>query len=323
MTSDATRRAVVHEPGGPTETRRSGLLRLADARGIVAGIALDHRDSFRSWLARAEIGVGSDDDLRAIKASLTRVLAPAATVVMLDAELGGRALDSGAVPGTTGLIMPLEAQGYDAGGDDRLTTLMEDFTPADAARLGADACKLLVPYRPDIAATADRQDRVIAEAVAACRRANLPLVVEPVVYRRSTDADEDFRAAYPGLVIEAVDRIRGLGPDLLKLPFPAAPGSATRPAEAAPACEAVDGAADGVPWVLLGAGADGATFVEQLRVAGAAGASGFLAGRGIWGPALDRDPEIVEQRAAAISLPLLQQCREIAEAVARPLPGAV
>ena len=321
--SDAARRAVVDSPGGAIQTRRSGLLRLANARGVVAGIALDHRDSFRSWLARAGIGVGSDEDLRAIKATLTRVLAPAATAVMLDVELGGLALDSGAVPETTGLIMPLEAQGYDAGGDDRLTTLMGDFTPADAARLGADACKLLVPYRPDVAATADRQDHVIAEAVAACRQAGLLLVVEPVVYRRSTDAEEDFRAAYAGWVVEAVRRIRELGPDLLKLPFPAAPGSAARPDEAASACEAVDSAARGMPWVLLGAGADAATFVEQLRVAGAAGASGFLAGRGIWGAALDPDPEVVEQRASTISLPLLQQCRQLAEAVARPLPGAV
>jgi sulfofructosephosphate aldolase len=322
VTGDPAQRAAVEAKGGATRARRQRLLRLADARGIVAGLALDHRDSFRSWLIRAGIDAGSDDDLIAIKATLTRVLAPAATVVMLDAELGGRALDSGAVPPTTGLIMPLEAQGYDAGGDDRGTTLMEDFTPADAARLGADACKLLVPYRPDVVATADHQDRVIADAVAACRRADLPLVVEPVVYRRSTDSEADFRAAYAALVIEAVRRIRKLGPDLLKLPFPAPPGAAASSDEAATACRAVDSAADGVPWVLLGAGADSATFVEQLRVAGAAGASGFLVGRGIWGVALDRDPEIVERRASAISLPLLQQCREIAEAVARPLLGA-
>jgi tagatose-1,6-bisphosphate aldolase len=303
-------------------TRRARLLRLADARGIVAGIALDHRDSFRTRLDRARIAAATDDDLQEIKARLAAVLAPAATAIMLDAELGQRALERGLVPRGTGLIMPLEAQGYDAGGDDRLTTLMAEFTPADAARQGADACKLLVPYRPDVPETADRQDAVIVAAVAACHREGLPLVVEPVVYRRSDDRDAAFAAAYPSLVVDAARRIRGLAPDLLKLPFPAATLGGMMPADAAAACDALNAATDGVPWVLLGAGADAATFVEQLRIAGAAGASGFLAGRGIWGPALDPDPDIVEERAHAISLPAFQRCRSVADVVARPLPGA-
>lgn len=305
----------------PAATRRTRLLRLADDRGIIAGIALDHRDSFRSWLSKTGIDVGTDDDLRAIKARLARILAPAATAIMLDAELGQRALEDAAVTAAAGLIMPLEAQGYEAGGDDRRTTLMTEFTPADALRLGASACKLLVPYRPDVSTTADRQDEVIVDAVSACHREGLPLVVEPVIYRRSTD-EASFDRAYPALVVEAVRRIRALGPDLLKLPFPVAPGRGAGSDEASSACEAVDRATDGVPWVLLGAGADAATFAEQIRIAGAAGASGFLAGRGIWGPALHPDPDVVERRATEISRPALERCRRVAEVAARPLSEA-
>ena len=49
-----------------------------------------------------------------------------------------------------------------------------------------------------------------------------------------------------------------------------------------------------MPWALLSAGVDHATFIGQLRAARAAGASGFIAGRSIWKdavglPAADRD----------------------------------
>jgi tagatose-1,6-bisphosphate aldolase len=73
------------------------------------------------------------------------------------------------------------------------------------------------------------------------------------------------------------------------------------------------------PWVLLGAGADTATFIEQIRLAGTAGAAGFLAGRGIWGAALAADPDETERIAAAVCRPDLERCRAMAERVARPL----
>ena len=91
------------------------------------------------------------------------------------------------------------------------------------------------------------------------------------------------------------------------------------PAEAADACRQLAVACGDTPWVLLGAGADGETFIEQIRIAGAAGASGFLAGRGIWGVALDPDPDRAERLAATIARPLFERCRAIAERTARPL----
>ncbi len=38
----------------------------------------------------------------------------------------------------------------------------------------------------------------------------------------------------------------------------------------------------GVPWVILSAGVEIDEFVENVRIAGGAGASGFLGGRAIW-----------------------------------------
>ena len=72
--------------------------------------------------------------------------------------------------------------------------------------------------------------------------------------------------------------------------------------------------------MLLGAGVDTGAFLVQIRLAGDAGASGFLAGRGIWGPALAADPDEAGRVAAASGVTALERCRAVAERHARPLP---
>jgi len=302
--------------------RRRRLLRLAGPRGIIAGIAIDHRDSMRAMLERRGLAGLSVDDLRQLKLRLARTLAPGATAIMLDEELGGLALETGAVPATVGLIMPLEAQGYELDGDEPMTSLMADFSPAVALRYGADACKLLVPYRPDVDVQAGRQDDLVRSTARVCHELGLPLVVEPLVFRRSTESSDRYGAAYPGLVVDAVARLRPLGADLLKLPFPLPDLADADEQSALAACRAVDEACAGTPWVLLGANAPTESFIEQVRLAGTGGASGFLAGRGIWGLALDADPEETERAAERIARPALARCREEAERHARPLPRA-
>ena len=151
--------------------RHRRLFRLGGQRGVIAGIAIDHRDSLRVMLdQRGSTGLGTAE-LRSLKLALTRALAPAATAVMLDEELGGLALEAGAVPATVALIMPLEAQGYETTGDGPATTLLDDFSPAAALRYGADACKLLLPYRIDDAGAAAGQEALVSSTAVACRRA--------------------------------------------------------------------------------------------------------------------------------------------------------
>ena len=306
----------------PATDRRRRLLRLAGPRGIVAGLAIDHRDSLATVLERHGRPATTTAELRALKLRLARALAPAATAVMLDEELGGLALDEGVVPGSVGLVMPLEAQGYEAAGDGRTTSLMDDFGPSEALARGADACKLLVPYRSDDERSAERQDGVIRMAAAACHAVGLPLIVEPLVYRWSTERPDAYGARYPDLVLGAVRRIRPLGVDLLKLPFPVLAPAAQGDSAALDACRELDAACAGTPWVLLGAGAETAVFVEQVRLAGSAGASGFLAGRGIWGAAVGGDLDAAERIASTACRADLVHCRQAAERHARPLSAA-
>jgi tagatose-1,6-bisphosphate aldolase len=302
--------------------RRRRLLRLGGARGIIAGIAIDHRDSLRVMLERQGSTGLSTAELRSLKLALTRALAPAATAIMLDEELGGLALEAGAVPSTVALIMPLEAQGYETSGGGPTTTLLEDFSPAVALRYGADACKLLLPYRIDDPDPAARQEALVTSTAAACHQLGLPLVIEPVAYRRPDETAGGYAEAYPQLVIGAVKRLQPLGADLLKLPFPVQDMTSASEATAFDACRAMAEACRDTPWVLLGAGVDTDSFVEQIRLAAAAGASGFLAGRGIWGAALHADAKETERIAAATCRPDLERCREVAERFARPIGSA-
>lgn len=304
---------------GIVAARGRRLRRLADADGIIAGIAIDHRDSLRAVLAERGIDV-DDDQVRRLKLAVTRAVAPAASAIMIDAEFGSLVLETGAIPAGVGVIMPLEAQGYETQGDRRLTSLLEDFGPLDALRLGADACKLLLPYRADDGAAADAQDATAATALAACHALGLPLVLEPVVHRRSDETPDAFAAGYSRLVIGAVARLQPLGADLLKLPFPVLPASGLDELGLATACSDLAAACAGTPWVLLGGGLDLAAYLDQVRLAGAAGASGFLAGRGIWSSVLRADPAEAERLAEEISRPAFERCREVARSSARPLP---
>src|SRR4051812_16234340 len=85
---------------------------LAGPDGVVVGVACDHRDSLRAALARRGRPDVADAVVADLKSRVTRWLAPHATVMLLDAELGaGAAIASGALPGSTTLCIALEAQG--------------------------------------------------------------------------------------------------------------------------------------------------------------------------------------------------------------------
>jgi tagatose-1,6-bisphosphate aldolase len=72
-----------------------------------------------------------------------------------------------------------------------------------------------------------------------------------------------------------------------------------------------------VPWVLLSAGVDFATFAEQTRIACAAGASGWLAGRAIWKECVVLPPEERQTFLANTATARVEQLNEIANANAR------
>jgi tagatose 1,6-diphosphate aldolase len=260
---------------------------LAGPGGAFCMLALDHRDAIVGAFRRA--GVASPDaaTILGAKERIARVLGGAASGILLDYDAVA------CRPRHAGLLTPLEAQGHEPLDGARLTRL--EFAAADARRAGADGCKLLLWYRPDHASSAARQRELLARAADDCHRHGLPLVLEPIVYPLEGESRAAFGDAFGDLVVAAAAELREC--DLLKLQYPGAG-----------ACGRATGAAAPLRWALLGGSeVDGATFARQLEDAHVAGASGFIAGRAIWGGALGLPPEEQEPWLRREALPLFER----------------
>jgi tagatose 1,6-diphosphate aldolase len=290
--------------GGWTPARARRLDEISGRDGIVVGTAVDHRDSLRLALERKGLGVAGPAGPSALKLRIARALAPASTLILLDAETSAaQALAEGAVPGTVALGVPLEAQGYGDVEDVPRTSFLPGWSPARAAALGAAACKLLLPYRPDLPEQAEAQDGVVREAVAGCRAASVALILEPIVY------GELGPERFEELVVAAATRLARLEPDVLKLQYPGSPGG----------CRALDEACGpAVPWVLLGGGADAGVLEARVADACRSGASGFVVGRTLWDGALAADERASLAALEQRSVPLLARLAAVARAAGRP-----
>jgi sulfofructosephosphate aldolase len=300
--------------------RRRRLRRLAGPDGLILGLAIDHRATFQVALRNSGLGGLEPSMAGRLKQVLIRVLCTSASAVMVDAEIGLPVLLDGSVPPGVGIVMPLEAQGYEQQGDDRTTELMTNFSPRTALAFGADSCKLLVPIRVDRPAQVEIQLAVVGEAIAQCHAIGMPIVVEPVVFRLEGEDETTYADGYTDLVIQATSQVAALDPDLLKLPFPWLAGrNGLDDRSAAAACQRLADVVGPRPWVLLGAGTSIATFLWQLEHAGRASASGFLVGRSIWSDVLAADPGRSEALARSLALPRFMDCVATARRSCRPM----
>src|SRR5439155_4016288 len=139
--ADARRRAHRDAVSIWTAARARRLDEIAGPDGIIVGAAVDHRDSLRAAIVKKGLPKKTAAELSELKVRIAAALAPAAAVVLLDAETSAaQALAGGALPGDVALAVPLEAQGY-ADADVPVTKFLAEWSPAYAVRLGASACK--------------------------------------------------------------------------------------------------------------------------------------------------------------------------------------
>ena len=267
-------------------------------------LAIDHRDSLRAVLAPDDPGSVTVDAITDLKRDLVGALASAATGVMLEPEYSIPQLLDGTLPDGVGFIAALEAQGYAADPEAARTRILEGWSVEAAAASGAAAAKLLVFYRPDRPDHAAAQERVVAEILDECRRVGIPLVLEPLFYAL------DDPAARRGLVIETVERFAAMGPDLLKLPFPVDPAHEPDRRVWAEACADITARCP-MPWTLLSGGGDYESYRDQVATAVAAGCSGFMAGRALWGEAALAPPSKRPGIIAGVVAPRLAELRTI------------
>ncbi|GFJ94661.1 hypothetical protein [Phytohabitans rumicis] len=160
-------------------------------------------------------------------------------------------------------------------GWDTATRLRPKWTPEKMAKLGVDGVKLILFYRADLTETAAEQRKLVADLAADCHAWRLPLIVEPIWY--PLPGEEPGETQRADAIVASAAEFTLLGLDILKMQYPGSAG----------ACRDLDAAAT-VPWVLLSEGAGFDDFAAQMEVAARAGASGYIAGRAVWGDAVGR-----------------------------------
>jgi tagatose-1,6-bisphosphate aldolase len=289
---------------------RRGLEATSSARGTFTVLALDHRQNLRKELHPEAPDSTTLEEMVAFKRTVVRALAAEATGTLLDPEVGAaQCIADGSLSGHDGLLVALEATGYDGPASARVSRLLPGWDAAKAKRLGASAAKLLIYYHPDAANAAD-QERLVEDVAAACRREDLALFVEPLSF--GLDGEPVTGEARRRVVVETARRLTAIGGDVLKAEFPY-DRTVTDPTLWTEACGELD-AASRLPWVLLSGGVDDATFEAQVETACTAGASGVLVGRSVWAPAAILPPD---DRAAWLAIEGAARLRRLAELVER------
>jgi len=292
-----------------------GLQQCASASGRFTIVALDHRQSLRKMIRPSDPDRVGYSELVEFKRAAVRALAPGATGVLLDPELGAaQCIADGSLPGHAGLVVALEATGYVGPPTARISRILEGWSAHGARTIGASACKFLVYYHPE-APNATEQQALVSTAVAECHAAGLPIFVEPVTHAVTRDGrleGEERRKT----IVRTARAMTNLGADILKLQFPYGPDETDRGRWRDACAEITDLA--GRPWVLLSGDNSPDAFVELAEVACRAGASGVACGRGIWAEAAPLSGDARQAFLSQVAVPRLHRLYDVVETHARP-----
>lgn len=270
------------------------LQQCATEHGALAILAVDHRGNLRQAMRPDDPDSVPGSEMSAFKQQVISALAPAASAVLLDPQVGAaQCVASGAIPGQVGLVVAVEASGYSGDPGARHSQILPGWSVAKVRRMGANGVKLLVYYHPE-APTASEIETLVRQVAEACAVQDIPLFLEPLSYSpdpaRKKLSPEERRQ----VVIETARRLAGPGVDVLKAEFPVDISAEPDEQAWADACAELSEASR-APWVLLSASVDYETYLRQVAVACQAGASGVMVGRAVWKEVVDlKGPERTE-----------------------------
>ena len=296
----------IHSGGNmnPLTTReRRGMTAISTAACRMLIVAADQRNSMKAVMTD-DPGAVSDAELAAAKADLVRYLASSAPAILLDPEIAlPGVVDDGTLARGTALVVGMDASGYETVDGLRYTRFVPGVTARRVRELGGDVAKMLFYVRPDRQGADSVLAEQMRELVRDCAEEGILLIVELLTYQLDGESDDAYRAAFPGLVADGARLAVACGAKTLKLQYP---GSAE-------GCAAVTAAAAGVPWAVLSAGVDHATFLEQVRTAMANGASGAMAGRSLWKDSLSTSAATRQDHLTNRALPRLRELAAVVD----------
>jgi tagatose 1,6-diphosphate aldolase len=283
-----------------TQGKFNGLTACSDTRGIIAALAIDHRDNLLEAIAggRGPHGQATVADMFTFKAAVTRHLTPFTSAVLLDPEYGLEAIASRAPD--TGILLAYEKSSYDAQAKGRLPDLLPEWSVRRLVEAGAQAIKILLYYNPFDEARINTVKRAYVERIGAeCQGIDVPFFLEPLVYDDVIGDEKGLAFArkkpeYVARVMEEFSKAR-YGVDVLKVELPVNPAyvagtrAHTVQETAYSRQEAIEhfrntASAAARPFIYLSGGCTDEEFCEMLEMAAEAGAgySGVLCGRASW-----------------------------------------
>lgn len=159
----------------------------------------------------------------------------------------------------------------------------------------------MVYLRSDTPAANAANIDILKQCVADFAAEDVLLVVEFLTYPLEGETPEAYRAKIPELIQGGTRMCLEAGSKVLKLPYP---GSAE-------SCSEVTRIAGDVPWAVLSAGVDHETFLGQVELAMANGASGVIAGRSLWKDCISLDRAVQRKRLETIAVPRLHELQAI------------
>lgn len=283
---------------------RRGMTAISTPGGRMLIVAADQRNGMKAAMTDAPGGAKaiSKAELAEAKADLVQYLANYAPAILLDPEVALPAIvDAGVLGRDTALVVGMDASGFETVDGLRYTRYVDGVTPRTVRELGGNVAKMLFYTRPDQQGPDSRVAQEIRDLVEACSAEGLLLIVELLTYQLDGESDEAYQAGFGDLVADGAKLAVDCGAKVLKLQYP---GSA-------PACVAVTKAADGVPWAVLSAGVDHETFIKQVAVAMANGASGAMAGRSLWKDSLSISSGTRQDYLTNRALPRLRELNAV------------
>lgn len=292
--------------------RRQAFERISGSSGGLAMVAMDQRESLRTMFEEATRERATDSTLADFKLAVSETLAPHATAILLDRLYGMDAMR--AVSPSCGLVLAADKLEQPPGQPVLSTSLDLEVDGELARSVGAAALKLLVIWRPD-----ERpEDRIVLTRsfLDLCEREELLGIVEGVVRPPGTGDDPTWDREES--ILEAARELGALRPDLYKAEIPL--HGRGEPREIQTRCQAISNAIP-CPWVVLSSGVTSDDFPRAVEAACHGGASGFLAGRGIWMDLVGSGD--YRQRLEDVAVPRLERLRDIVQHHARPWPDAI
>lgn len=294
--------------------KQRGLSQCANDQYVFNILALDHRQAIKKVF-------GDQPDPYAesvkFKRAVVKALAPFSTAFLLDNSIGaGPCVVDYSLPGQCGLILTVEASGYEGPSHARISRLKDDWGCEQIKRMGASAVKLLVFYHSRSEEAPAMRD-LVAKVSNECKRLDTPLFLEVLTYSPDPNKEKLSPEETTEAVVQAAADLTPIGGDIYKAEFPVDVKSQPDSNQWADACKSLNQASE-IPWVLLSAGVDYPIFAKQAEVACKAGASGILAGRAIWKEALEVPVSDRNKFLIDIGQERLQHLQSICNKYARP-----